>query len=76
MSIKTLILYNPSFEKGGVENNIKNLILLFKNNKKYDLKILSAEKNIDVFGRKYKVSFQIFYYIFAIIEFQNTFYVL
>ncbi len=57
MSIKTLILYNPSFEKGGVENNIKNLILLFKNNKKYDLKILSAEKNIDVFGRKYKSIF-------------------
>ena len=44
MSIKTLILYNPSFEKGGVENNIKNLILLFNHNKKYDLKILSAEK--------------------------------
>ena len=60
MSIKTLILYNPSFEKGGVENNIKNLILLFKNNKKYDVKILSAEKNLNVFGKTYKSIFPSF----------------
>jgi glycosyltransferase involved in cell wall biosynthesis len=66
MNTRTLIIYNPSFEKGGVENNIKNLILLFKNNKKYNVKILTAKNNINIFGKKYKSIFPNFLSVICI----------
>ena len=33
MKLKNLIIYYPSFEKGGVEKIIKNLILYFETKK-------------------------------------------
>lgn len=53
MTKRKIIFYNPSFENGGVETNIKNLILLFGNNKKYSVDLLTSKKKINIFGKNY-----------------------
>lgn len=53
MNKRKIIFYNPSFESGGVETNIKNLILLFSNNKKYSVNLLTGKKKIKIFEKNY-----------------------
>lgn len=57
MSKTKLIFYNPSFENGGVENNIKNLIFLLKKNKNFKIKLITATPEIKIFNQKFKTGF-------------------
>ena len=44
MPLRTLIIYNPSIEKGGVEKNIKNLLEIKEFVKNFNIKIVSIER--------------------------------
>ena len=44
--MKKIIFYNPSFETGGVENNIKKYFTILNNKKNYKIIIISADYRI------------------------------
>ena len=53
MKLKNLIIYYPSFEKGGVEKIIKNLILYFET-KKINVYLISEKNSNLKFLNKFK----------------------
>ena len=64
MKFETLIIYNPSFEKGGVERNIINILENHQFTKNFKIKIISVDrfkinkKKFDFFNSKtiFKIS--------------------
>lgn len=44
MKFETLIIYNPSFEKGGVERNIVNILKNHQFTKNFKIKIISVDR--------------------------------
>ena len=83
---RNIIFYNPSFETGGVEKNIKSFIEHNKKNKKYNITLLTLDNtNIDKNlykeypNKKFRLKnrlikyFICFYYLFKITLKKNSF---